>query len=51
MTASVQDTEDIVQETYLKALGLANFKGQSTLKTLLKKLNQWKKEQKKIPGP
>lgn len=34
MTASVQDTEDIVQETYLKALsGLANFQGQSTLKT------------------
>ncbi len=34
MTASVQDTEDIIQDTYLKALSnIENFRGQSSLKT------------------
>lgn len=34
MTASVQDAEDIVQETYLKAHAkLDSFRGESTLKT------------------
>ncbi|MFN8357217.1 MAG: RNA polymerase sigma factor [Spirosomataceae bacterium] len=34
MTASVQDTEDIVQDTYLKAVSaIDHFKGQSSLKT------------------
>lgn len=34
MTASVQDTEDIVQDTYIKAHSkLATFKGESSLKT------------------
>lgn len=34
MTASVQDTEDIVQETYLKAHAkFDSFRGESTLKT------------------
>jgi RNA polymerase sigma-70 factor (ECF subfamily) len=36
MTASVADTEDILQDTYLKATeGLKNFKGGSSLKTWL----------------
>ena len=34
ITTSVQDTEDIVQETYLKAHSkIATFKGESSLKT------------------
>ncbi len=34
MTCSVQDTEDIIQETYIKALkGLEGFKGESSPKT------------------
>lgn len=34
MTASVQDSEDIVQETYIKAqANLGNFRGESSLKT------------------
>jgi len=36
ITASVADTEDIIQDTYLKALGkLDTFKGESSLKTWL----------------
>jgi RNA polymerase sigma-70 factor (ECF subfamily) len=34
MTASVQDTEDILQDTYLKAVSnIESFRGESTLKT------------------
>lgn len=34
MTASVQDTEDIVQDTYIKAqTRIETFKGESSLKT------------------
>jgi RNA polymerase sigma-70 factor, ECF subfamily len=36
MTASVEDTEDIVQDTYIKAFSnMATFKGESSLKTWL----------------
>lgn len=36
MTASVQDAEDIVQETYLKARhNIGSFRGESSLKTWL----------------
>ena len=36
ITASVQDTEDIVQDTYIKSLEkLDSFRGDSTLKTWL----------------